>query len=326
MYASQGHYADHLRPIWLALPADVRGDAYAGDGSSWWGDRLPARYRPTDRLVLVAGFSDAQRLAHVPTVYVEHGAGQTYTGVRHGGYPGGPHPASVMGYLAPSERVADAWRAARPGVPVGVVGCPKLDPWLPGGERHAPGWHTDRLRTVAFTFHWHCEVCPETRSALGHYQAHLGPIIRAWTDAGWDVLGHAHPRLGWPRMAKLWDKLGAHPVEDLEEVYDEAGVLVADNTSALYELAALDRPVVALNAPWYRRDVHHGLRFWNAVPGVQVDSPAELAALDLARYVEEDPSAEQRRAVVAQVYAHTDGTSTARAAAWLVDLLQEGIP
>ena len=63
LYASQPHYAEHMLPIWNLLPAELRGRAFGIDGRSWWGDRLPADYRPKDRLVLVAGFRDVERLA-----------------------------------------------------------------------------------------------------------------------------------------------------------------------------------------------------------------------------------------------------------------------
>lgn len=318
LYASLGHYADHLWPIWKALPAALRGESYAGNGTSWWGDRLPARYRPTDRLVLVAGFVDVQRLGNVPIVYVEHGAGQSYTGdpkvAVHASYPGGRHPANVVGYLCPAERVARQWWGR--GAAVGVVGCPRLDPWL-SGARGDPG-----RRTLALTFHWNCEVTAESRSALPHYRRALPGLIAQWRAQGWEVLGHGHPR-AWGQMNRLWHDLGVEAVRESARVLDRAGLLIADNTSLLYEFAALDRPVVALNAPWYRRDVHHGLRFWNLVPGVQCDGPDDLAGLDLAGQVDLDPEGRSRRIVVGQVYSHSDGSSGQRSADWLAELMED---
>lgn len=310
LYASQPHYADHLLPIWRALPAELRGDCWAGDGSSVWGERLPARYRPTDRVMLVGGFQDVQRISFLPSVYVEHGAGQSYVGANHSAYPGGKHPDTVLGYIAPAQRVADQWELARPGVPVGVVGCPRLDPWL-AGWRGDPG-----ERTLAITFHWNCGLCPETRTALGHYRRALPALVDRWRTAGWEVLGHGHPR-AWPMLEGLWRQLGVEPVESWADVMDRARLLIVDNSSAMYEWAALCRPVVALNAPWYRRHVHHGLRFWNMVPGLQVDEPCQLAALNLDGYVERDAFAVSRAGIAQQVYAHLDGGSARRAAHWL---------
>ena len=321
LYASHAHYADHLWRIWLALPDELRGQAYSGNGSSWWGDRLPARYR-TNRLVLVAGWVDVTRLRGTGArmIYVEHGAGQSYPGDARArmneSYHGARHPAEVVGYLAPSERVAAGWREARPGVPVGVVGCPRLDPWM--NQTVEP----DRRRTLAITWHWNCLIAPEAKSALPHYRRALPGLIDRWRAQGFQVLGHGHPR-AWGQLHRMWDELGVEAVRESNEVLDRAGVLLADNTSLLYEFAALDRPVVVANAPWYRRDVHHGLRFWNLIPGVQVNDADELAGLDLAQHVDLDPFRRDRQIVLQSVYAHRDGTSAARAAEWLAGL-QEG--
>jgi hypothetical protein len=46
----------------------------------------------------------------------------------------------------------------------------------------------------------------------------------------------------------------------------------------MWEAAALGIPVVVVNASWYRRDIDHGLRFWEYSDiGPNVDHPADLA-------------------------------------------------
>lgn len=316
-YASLPHYAAHLLPIWKALPAEARGAFYAPRASDPWGEPLKAAH-PRDRIVMVAGFSDAQKFPRNRLVYVEHGAGQTYLGDTGGSYSGGDGLDHVRLFLAPSERVADRWRNRYPATPAVAVGCPRLDPWHRG---QAP---EPFLPTIALTFHWNCPTAPESRWALPHYQADIAAQVARWRAEGWRVLGHGHPR-AWGVLARLWHRYtSVTPCPDYNQVLDEADILVGDNTSALYEFASLDRPVVVLNAPWYRRDVEHGLRFWSLVPGWQVDGPEELAGLDWRANGEMflgDTYRASRRRVVREVYAHTDGTASARAATAIQEAL-----
>jgi CDP-glycerol glycerophosphotransferase (TagB/SpsB family) len=128
----------------------------------------------------------------------------------------------------------------------------------------------------------------------------------------YEVIGHGHPRI-WPVLEPQYRRFGIEPVAEFDDVMARAAVYVCDNSSTIYEFASTDRPVVVLNAPWYRREVEHGLRFWSLIPGEQVAGPEELPrAID--RALAEDPYAERRREVVAEVYAYTDGKAAARAA------------
>lgn len=165
---------------------------------------------------------------------------------------------------------------------------------------------------VAFSFHWENPLVPESRSALAHYRRHLGPLIGAIRASGGEVIGHGHPR-AWGALWRLWKELGVEAVPELDAVFGRASVFVADNTSALYEFASLDRPVVVLNAPWYRRDVEHGLRFWETIPGIQVDDGTDL--LDAVAEAVADPPylSAVRRDAVARTYASTDGHASERA-------------
>lgn len=314
-YASQPHYAEHLLPIWDALPADVKGTFWAEQRSSWWGPRVGPRSLNGTDLVLVAGAGDVRSIGDRPCVYVEHGAGQTYADLdpakrwsQH--YPGGVHPANVVGYVCPNEDVVAAWH----GRPAVAVGCPKLDQFLPTPPAAEP-------RTLAITFRWACMVGPEQKPARREYAGRLPELVARWQAEGWTVLGHAHPR-GQQAMTPLWRQCGIRPTWDAGQVLARAALLIADNTSLMYEAAALGRRVLALNASWYRRDVEHGLRFWSHVPGWQIDTVGQLADLNLERYVDDDPSADLRRAAVARAYAHVDGRSAHRAAAFVLDRLE----
>lgn len=335
-YASLPHYAEHIAPIWAELERrGLAGDSYAPRHGSWWGTPIRPR-RETNRPVLVAGYADHQTMHPSPTILVEHGAGQTYADLRSGSYSGGPGWDRAVLFLCPSETVADRWRATYR-APAVAVGSPKMDRWLRSSQsrnRESARFATYESiegheagttpASVAVTFHWECRLVPETRSAWGHYDRSL-PDLVAWADRnGVRLLGHGHPRL-WSKISKRWRRLGVEPVETFEEVLDRADLLVADNTSAMYEFASTGRPVVVLNAPWYRRDVEHGGRFWSwADIGVQVDEPEELAGA-LAVALADPPSIARRRAeIVADVYARRDGRAAEAAADAIEEALADG--
>ena len=300
-------YARHLDPIWAALPDDVRGDVI--------NHRRPKLHQlPKGDVVLIGGAVDIDHDGGCPQVYVEHGAGQAYVGANPKSaayYHGGPHPPNVIGYISPNERVAASWQ--RPAV---AVGCPALDD-LPV-QPPASVW---ARKTVAMTFHWNGHlVCPEAGTALEHYIDDMAMIIGWAKDYGCDFIGHAHPRdVTSPGM---WERLGVEYVDDVDEVLQRASVVVADNTSVQIEAMALGIPVVFLNAPWYRRDVHHGGRFWEwPHGGVMVDDAYQLVKVNPATLGADTALRRRRLEVVEQVYSvPVGGGGAARAAGWLIDL------
>lgn len=319
-YASLPHYARHVLPVLELLDVETR--RWSPKPGQWWGEhpgRDLGRYRDDD-VLLVASYADAQKLRGARLVYVEHGAGQHYPGDResagHPSYAGGASRASVFErvelFVVPSETVGDRWRAAWPETPVVVAGCPFLDPWH-RGERPVP-----TRPTVALTFHWDCNLVPETRSALRHFDRALPHLVTFLRSHGVEVIGHGHPR-AWGVLARRWAALDVEPVQQWPDVLDRATVLIGDNSSALFEFASLDRPVVVLNAPWYRRDVEHGLRFWSHVPGVQCDEPDDLLRVVEQQLVEPALGEQERRHAVAFAYAHRDGRAAERTAAAIME-------
>lgn len=334
LYASAEHYADHLWPVWSQLTTrGLAQRAYSARSGDWW--RSGVLPRPIDHRgvqpVIVGSYVDYQRTHPAPVVYVEHGAGQTYDGdtssASHPSYSGGDGFDRVILFVCPSELVAARWRE-RYRAPAVVVGSPKLDAWHDRAAKEG----TERVGrdrsvpVVAVTFHWDCPLVPETRSAWRHYDRALPELVQWARSQQVELLGHGHPRI-WRALAHRWEQLGVEPVRRFDDVLARAGCLVGDNTSALFEFASCDRPVVVLNAPWYRRDVEHGGRFWTwADVGVQCDEPGELrGAVDVALADPERVRANRGR-IITDVYAHRDGQAAARAADAISEVLHHANP
>ncbi len=332
-FTSQVQYAHHMRPIWEALPEEVRGTYYDGPAAvpPYRAAVRANRRRPRGipELVCVAAIGDLKRVSNrrapvtiggstrrwepfAPTVLFEHGVGYSFHGTGpNASYAGGKDRGAAVCLPAVNAYVADANLKAYPQTPSPIIGCPKLDGLL---QIPRP---TNRRLVVCVSFHWDCAVAPETRWAFSWYGATL-PNLTGHPD--FELVAHGHPR-----MAGFWRKWygvqGIRYLETFEDVVAEADVYLNDSSSTLYEFAAMGRPVVTLNAPWYRRDVHHGLRFWeHADVGLQVNEPGELlpAILETLR---NDPNRAQREAAVQAVYPHL-GTSAPRAARVLTDLLE----
>jgi len=317
--ASERHFVDHLAPVWLAMPDDLRGRFLVADrtlvrhAAGRGIEAVPATR--TSNPMLVASYGDqmrGRRLGARTFISMEHGAGQSYGGdprsARHGSYAGGRDRDDTALFLVPNEQAASRWRVACPTADVAVVGSPKLDT-LPAREP-GPG------PVVALGFHWPCAIAPEARTAFPHYRSMVPSLTR-----GFRVLGHGHPRF-MGRLSSFYRSAGIEPVEDFDDVLRRADLYVCDNSSTLFEFAATGRPVVVLDAPWYRRDVQHGLRFWDAATvGFQVDDPADLAGTVEAALGDPPWQRTERERVIASVYARpVEGAARAAMdaiAAWL---------
>jgi len=291
--ATEPHYREHLRPVFDALPADVRGTFTDN----------PERLNRAS-LVLVCSWKDYNQTGKRPVVFFEHGSGYTYNKT-HKSYAGGPGRERTLLFANVNAIVDARNRETYPEKLHAIVGSPKLDALLklPAPRNDTP--------VVAFSWHWNCHVAPETRTALPHYRR----ALKTLTPAAWTPLGHSHPRT-WETNARMYRAMRWETARTFHEVAQRADVYICDTSSTLYEFAALGRPVIVLNAPWYRRDVHHGLRFWEHMPGIQVDHPDELhAAIDIA--LNRDTWADARRAAVQHVYPHLGNAAQVAAEAVL---------
>lgn len=315
--ASEVHFADHVAAVLLALPPSARGRAIART------DEVAARFEshgitPTRAPIgaapiLVASIGDlrtARRVGREHVAIMEHGAGQSYGGssasARHPSYAGGNRRDADL-FLHPGNHPAERDRRAYPDARIEVVGSPFLDT-MPA-RIGPPG------RVVAITSHFDATISPEATSGFAWARPGLERLVGRY-----EILGTGHPKGGFLRRIAHWyTRYGIEVVADFREILRRADVLIFDNTSAGFAFAASGRPVVVLNPPEYRTDVHHGLRFWTAATvGVNVSAARDIPdaverALELRP---EDVAA--REAALDVVYAHRTGAA-ARAAAALID-------
>ena len=117
---------------------------------------------------------------------------------------------------------------------------------------------------------------------------------------------------------------GLETVARFSDVIDRAGIYVCDNSSTLYEWAALDRPVVILDAPWYRRDVSHGLRFWQwADIGPRIQDPADL--VEAVRHASDDVWRDRRAEATEAIFGGPpDGHAAGRATEAILSVVSQG--
>lgn len=308
-----------MLPIWEQLPAEIRGTFYTTQPIP---RRIPgmllltdtaSRFSPKGQFVMVAGYNDLRRIRRSKAILVAHGAGQSYHGDRGPGYE--PHPSYAGGrrhdnvtlFICPSATVAMQWQDAYPESDAVIVGCPKMDvfhrmSYLPTGK-------------IAITFNWGSEVCPETASAFDFYRDSLPRLAKAYK-----VLGTAHPRIIRHLSTPYW-KMGITVVPESEAVFTQADLLIADNSSLAWEFMSLDKPVIWLNIPSYRRDVEHGMRFWElAKSGINVERPEDLVTCVKLALQDKPELQNRRRSAISKVYAYMDGKASKRAAEAIMDL------
>ena len=332
--ATQVNYFDHIAPVWDALPLEARGTFWVTDylqdyawahmqhslylfayDSTSDSPVLPPIYGKHP--ILVAAYGDlifAKKTSpERPVLYMEHGIGHTFGKAAH---PNGRGKRDLVSlFLAPNEYTAKKIREVRK-TPIEVIGTPKMDKWF-----------TDYLRTstrndppvIAIGFHHgHKNTpVPESGSAFEHYV----DILPSLTEK-FKLLAYAHP-LAEKHQRPIYEALGIPFTTDFFRVMKMADICINDLSSALYEFLVTGKPVIVLNAPWFRRDVQHGIRFWDYSDiGINVEDPKELSvAIDLTL---RKPyfHAEEREKALRDLYPYL-GQASRRAANVIVQYLEE---
>ena len=290
-FASWRHYSDHIAPIWEQIPEKHRGQFVVGSHSQ----RARMRARGIDAVlprqagvtaqalrsrdpVIVASFSDLQKMGKRPVAFVEHGAGQTYImddGRIHGGYSGGAGRSFVGLFICPNRMVAQNNREQYPDAHMAVVGSPRLDDlW----ETRNVSWSSQQT-VLGISFHWECRLVREAGTAFPEFRKVIPPFVERLQNYGIDVVGHGHPK-AFNDLKPWWESHGVPTESEWENVVGMIDAYMIDNSSTIFEAAALDIPILLMESKKWRRNVRHGMRFWdyaNVGPSVTADDDLEAA-------------------------------------------------
>lgn len=298
-FSTERHYRRCLRPVRHAL----------GPSFGRWHTSLPSLAGDGPPVLVASGGDALQVIATSPrpVALMQHGAGQSYNGCGPSnldyGYVGGAGLDGVGLFLAHTWRDAVEWEAAYPDRLVEVVGSP-----VPADEvRTSVRRRAEPVPVVGVTFHWRCTAQLEAGTAWPEWRR---PVL-ALREAGFRLLGHEHPRWGG-RLMRWWETAGVETTDDPDDLLARSSVLVADNTSLLYEAMACGVPTVGLRSHRWRRDVEHGLRFWQYAPPVDLDPGADLVAAVRAQAAF-GPRADER-AIARAVLGPPDGLAASRVA------------
>jgi len=277
-FARRTHYIDHLAPVWNAFPLNRRGIFYVSqqvmdyairemgaDGIVISTEKTP----PGNGPILSAAYGDMVRAARNEDrkiITMEHGTGH--------GFGTAAYPNARIGkrdlvdlFLMPNEYTAKKSREVRP-TRCEVIGTPKMDEIV-----HTYTAIPNNPPVIGIAFHWGDKNAnpPESGSAWEHYKSILPELKERYT-----VIGHGHP-LSAEFYREEFEKVGIEWVQDFRDVMRRADIYINDLSSTLYEFLVTGKPIIVLNAPWFRRDVHWGIRFWDySDVGVNVEHPSEL--------------------------------------------------
>lgn len=333
-FARRAHYIDHLAPVWNALPLGRRGVFHiAGELESYARQALQLHESQSqshlqleffeggplagDSPILVSAYGDLNKVIRNhrrPIITMEHGVTQ---GFRTAAYPNGTigNRDRVAFALLPNEYVARQFRAVRE-TPCEVIGTPKMDEWARGVLVSKPSPRP----TIAIAFHWgdRNSTPPESGSAFEYYR----PILRELAKR-YQMIGHSHP-LASPEHREAMERAGIEWVGDFREILRRADVYLNDLSSTMYEFLVTGKPVVVLNAPWFRREVHWGIRFWDySDVGLMVENPGELfGAIDQTLAAYGSICAAARRLAVTDLYPYA-GYAAYRAAEVITSYLEK---
>ena len=218
-------------------------------------------FKNLDPVLLVLSYSWVNVLnkAKLDTIFLEHGAGQTYITDNISWNRGECQYIKLA--LVPNGHCAKAFEKSN--IEAQIIGCPKIRDDYEFSENEKP--------LVVFSWHWECKVLPETLGSFDYWKDEILNLKDKF-----NIAIHAHPVMS--RRVALWCKRNdLRFIKQFDDVVKEADLYCMDNSSTLFEFARIGKPVLVLNPPWFRRDVEHGLRFWELSNiGVNCNDVSEL--------------------------------------------------
>jgi CDP-glycerol glycerophosphotransferase (TagB/SpsB family) len=147
------------------------------------------------------------------------------------------------------------------------------------------------------------------------------PGVRGGGESGFRLIGHGHPKFQHV-LQKHYEDAGIEFVADFEEVMERADVYVNDCSSTMYEFCVTGKPVVILNAPWFRKFVNYGIRFWLWTDiGPQVDKAEDVLRAIEGQLGNPEQFRAAREKMVSELYPFL-GVSAQRAANSLVEFCE----
>jgi hypothetical protein len=271
--ARRSHYIDHMAPIYHHLPAQFRGSFHVSADlveyarSQHIQDIQVFNKSGEFDYVLTCGYGDmtaVTRMKRHKMINMEHGIGH---GFGTAAYPNGPGRRDAIDLcLYPNRYTADKALAVRQNE-YEIIGTPKMDAMVTTGS-----WAAS-TKTICISFHWGNpgQNPPESGTAFEHYKKIIPVLNKKYT-----LIAHGHP-LARDHQKPIYRDMGVEFVDDFMDVCRRASIYINDLSSTMYEFLCTGKPVVVLNAPWFRREVNWGIRFWDySDVGINVEDPGQL--------------------------------------------------
>jgi len=322
--ARQEHFVDHLLPVWKALPSKKRGVFYCHIAIGEYASKKGLSYFPLvpeylgqlhvkvpgDNPIVTCAygdFLDAYR-SNPDRIFMlsEHGVGLAFG--ENAGYAGGLGRRNKVDCFMSSSRYVAEKNLATFNAPVYIVGVPKMDKYK---ESQFKNWmrtgsfsvqQMKESPVVCLSFHWNgSHISPEAGNAFALYGR---PEVLELLKSKFNIIGHCHPKER-EIIKPAFEKAGIPFVDSFDEVLEQADIYCNDCSSTMYEFCVTGKPVVVMNAPWFRKDVHHGLRFWDySDVGKNVNNPKQLVQAIEEAIQDPNKYRKQREQAVQDLYPH----------------------